>query len=372
MKRRNFILSILSVTLLTVITLLAVFTTETSAHESSILAQVYFASPLSVEEVFDMVNDTSVEVMILESNFWVGDRSVHDFYFIQPQVEVASIEADYNENRLGFFADTLAGKSGLRSDQVNELEKHFDAMEQMISDNNAGVISIAQITIFGLKEEIEKLLEVNSSKISEVQFQDQSIDTNVNEQQVKSQPSSGIQATWYPNSGTSYTYAYNSSSRYTQQYMKWTNKSFSSSQTYEHEYFLYNYNNDGTYLYGGSSSFPNCFPVVNYASTTWPSTSYPYLDTRLKENLTGCESNEVEFTIGAAKASALSNNTTYYTYFRTANGNVSTDKFKLSAQLGHRNPSSCYTTWCSWSDSRTTLIPAWSTQVPGYKSWTKQ
>lgn len=173
-----------------------------------------------------------------------------------------------------------------------------------------------------------------------------------------------------PNSGTSYFYPSSSGGRYVQQNMKWNAIYFSWDQTYEHDVFLYNYDNQ-TYLNPGSSSYHGCYPVTLYAATSWPSAAKPYIDTRLSDNLVSCEKNELAFTIGAAQASALQANVNYYTYMRTTAGNASSDNFKLQAQIGHRNPTNCYTTWCSWGDESINLVPAWSSLVPGTKTWTR-
>lgn len=85
--------------------------------------------------------------------------------------------------------------------------------------------------------------------------------------------------------------------------MKWDNVSFNSTQTYEHELFYDRY--DGaTYLNGNSTVAVGCFPVAEYVATSFPSSSRPYIDTRVKEN-GQCETSELEYTIGAFQANQL-------------------------------------------------------------------
>jgi hypothetical protein len=151
--------------------------------------------------------------------------------------------------------------------------------------------------------------------------------------------------------------------------MTWPANYFAPEETYEHKVYLYNYDRK-TYLDGTSTSYPNCYPTTTYAATTWPTASYPYLDTRLAENLISCEIDELSYTIGAAQANAIPANVNHYTYIRTANGNDISDKFKLQGQVGYRNPSTCYTTWCSAKYKIYTIIFSWSTAVPGTQSWT--
>jgi hypothetical protein len=93
------------------------------------------------------------------------------------------------------------------------------------------------------------------------------------------------------------------------------------------------------------------------------------LDTRLANNLIQCEVDELAFTIGAARANQLQANVMYHNYIRTANGNATSDKFKVQAQVGHRSPDGCDTTWCSFGDENVRLVPAWSDAVPGTREW---
>ncbi|MCK5023643.1 MAG: fibronectin type III domain-containing protein, partial [Candidatus Aenigmarchaeota archaeon] len=171
-----------------------------------------------------------------------------------------------------------------------------------------------------------------------------------------------------PNSGTSYFYPSSHGGRYVYQFMKWDAVNFSEEQTYEHDVFLYNYDKR-TYLDGNTTAYPGCWPKLTYASTSWPAASRPYIDTRFDPNMVSCETEELAYTIGAAQASALQANINYYTYIRTEYGNDSTDKFKLNAQIGHRIPNGCYSTWCSFGDQSYELVPSWY-YVPGTKSWT--
>jgi hypothetical protein len=149
--------------------------------------------------------------------------------------------------------------------------------------------------------------------------------------------------------------------------MKWSTMGFLSDQTYEHKVNLYNYERK-TYLDGTSTAYPDCYPTTVYAVTSWPQDARPYLDTRFDINK--CEIDELAYTIGAAQANALQVNTNYYTYMRFANGNDTTDRFKLQGQVGYRNPNYCYTTWCAAKYKIYTIIPSWSNAVPGVQSWT--
>jgi hypothetical protein len=151
-------------------------------------------------------------------------------------------------------------------------------------------------------------------------------------------------------------------------YMLWDNPGFGYNDTYEQDIFMWNGDNAGrkTYLNKNSSLFPDCMPIVKYATSNLPSA---YLDTRLKSDLggVGCEDwfDEVSFTIGSAAARGIQSNTWYVNYIETMKGDRDRPAIKISAQFGERRPElcadrsfclgsigfECYTTWCSWPTS---------------------
>jgi hypothetical protein len=184
------------------------------------------------------------------------------------------------------------------------------------------------------------------------------------------QTSSGGRA---PDVGASYVYPSANGGRYTRQTMRWGNfPGFRYEETYEHDFFLYNYDR-ATYLDPRNIGYPNCLPAATYWSTTWPASSRPYLDTRFGQN-SKCEVDELAYTVGAAFANQLFNGITYETYIRTANGNANSDRFRLSGQIGYRSPvTNCPRdwTWCSFGKYSVVLVPAWSVNVPNTRSWVK-
>jgi|GEM_PF-3155899 hypothetical protein len=143
-------------------------------------------------------------------------------------------------------------------------------------------------------------------------------------------------------------------------WMKWNNRNFGTNDTYEHEVYLYNYDdsvssNRKTYMTKSGTGSPNCMPTVQYAASNLPS---PYLDTRLDQN-GSCDhsGNEVSYTIGTPVASSLSNTAMYFTYWQTDEGALYKPIFKVQGQLGYRLPSNCLTTWCSFKSTTLKLIP---------------
>jgi len=306
--------------------------------------QIELKNPVSPDALFAAGNNTSFDEMILESNFIVNNEAVHDFYVVDPRNKNKNIKEDYIKNRRAFLAD-LKGANQIASNSSNDIEN----------------ILITKITVTGENSSIDQIkkglaIDKINIKNSQPDIAPQTSGKTVSkETRLLDNKSVSVAVavlplyTLVPNSGTSYFYPSSSGGRYTQQNMKWNSINFSTEQTYEHDIFLYNYDRK-TYLDGSSTAYPGCYPNATYAATSWPAVSKPYLDTRLSENLVSCEVDELAYTIGAAQASALQANVDYYTYIRTANGNDTADKFKLQGQVGHRTPSNCYTTWCSFGD----------------------
>lgn len=331
---------------------------------NSSTVQIELKNPVSPDALFAAGNNTSFDEMIIESNFTVNNEAVHDFYVVDPKNKNKNIKEDYIKNRKAFLAD-LKGANQISSNSSNGIDN----------------ILITKITVTGENsniEQIKKGLEIDKINVKNNQpniVPQTNGKAGPKEARLLDNKNSFVTAavfplyTLIPNSGTSYFYPSAYGGRYTQQNMKWNSINFSTEQTYEHDIFLYNYDRK-TYLDGSSTAYPGCYPNATYAATSWPAASQPYLDTRLSENLVSCEIDELAYTIGAAQASALQANVDYYTYIRTADGNDSSDKFKLQGQIGHRTPSNCFTTWCSFGDQSYNIIRAWSTNVPGTQSWT--
>lgn len=357
---------------------------------STLEAHILFTNPIPVSEAIRLADGVEVNPLMVEGDFQLGDAIVHDFFLLDAELSqlniddaVQQVEEDYLESRLAFFADMLATEDELGPEEKIQLQAQFESMEMAINDLQAPPLLINSILVSAEAVKIDELrLEVNNNieqivvdskdalpftaPTGEVNIVDDSAAARISSPQAVESD-----AAWYPNLGYSFAHPSQYGGRYTTQYMKWDNASFNSNQTYEHDFFLYNYDGQ-TYLNPNSTVYPDCMPLVSYAATSWPAEAKPYLDTRLAQSpLVGCETKEVPYTIGAAQASQLSSATWYYNYIRTSDGNAETDRFKLQAQLGHRTPSGCYTTWCSFSDEILNLVPAWNDSVPGTMIWSR-
>ena len=336
--------------------------------------QIELKKPVTLDALFPIGTNFSSDEIILESKFTFDGEDIYDFYVVSSKGKKKNIKEDYIKNRKAFLTDTKDVKkiSSTNSKNVenilvtkitvtdkkgniNEMKKGLEISK--INIKPAQSVIAPQIFEKPIPKEVHLLDDKNDvgkmtdNKTFSVAVESASLDSLV------------------PNSGTSYFYPSSYGGRYVYQFMKWDAVNFSEEQTYEHDVFLYNYDRK-TYLNGDSTSYPGCYPTVTYAATSWPAESKPYLDTRFSMYSPTCEINELAYTIGAAKASALQANIKYYTYIRTENGNDLSDKFVLNAQIGHRSPSYCYTTWCSFGDETHALIPKWSSTVPGTQTWT--
>lgn len=176
--------------------------------------------------------------------------------------------------------------------------------------------------------------------------------------------------TWWPNFGTSYVDA-DSTGRYTRQTMKWNANVFNTDDTYEHDFFLYNYDRSA-YLDSRTGYYSGCEPFHTDWYADWGTAAAPYLDTRLAEPGSGfCEVDELPYTIGAGQPSRIDTSLSHYTWIHTLKGIATSDRFKLQAQLGYQNPRGCTSTWCSFGGrGLRILVPAWSINVPGVRQWT--
>lgn len=328
-------------------------------------AKFEFKDPVNLDNFIAIKKKYQLKQIILESKFKYKDSEINDFYVIDNLNKSKDIKEDYIKSRKSFILDIERSTQFSTISDVKDIEN----------------ILISKVTITGSKNNLDKIkkdLEKNKAKVVSFEAEDFDKLQPRKNRIPKEAPSpkkdanvvslATVSDSMIPKSGTSYFYPSSYGGRYVQQNMRWPSVSFSSEQTYEHDVFLYNYDRK-TYLDGTSTAYPGCYPNATYAATNWPSASKPYLDTRFAESLSGCEIDELAYTIGAAQADALQANTDYYTYIRTADGNDTSDKFKLQAQIGHRTPASCYSTWCSFGDQSYNLVPAWSSTVPGTQSW---
>lgn len=369
-------------------------------------AKVKFKKPKQVKDIVELASRNNVKLDELESSYIVGNREIYSGYIVDSDKPDATtktateLESYIKEARLNFFNDMVAGEDNLSSEERKELKPHLDAMKAALAKRDVGEILVVKATLSGELSNLKQLSQNND--LEQVDIKDKErLDIIQKQNKIQREKLQGekdflkqltrfskssrfleslnpatllaqtTSSTWYPNSGRSETgqSANAPYERYTRQFMRWNANRFLSTDTYEHEFYLDDV--DGrTYLSTTTSSTPQCMPQVRDWNTTWTFATNPYLDTRLEQS-GGCEQDIVGFVLGAATASNITSGVTHYTYIRTYDGNITSDRFYLSAQRGHRDSTHCVTTWCSFGDTKVTLVPQWSVNVPRVKDWTR-
>lgn len=380
--------------------------TNTGTVEMLPKAKVKFKKPLLVEDVVKLKDKNKVKLKQIDSELIVGDSPTYGIYNVdlnpnQPSITTKTateLESYIKKERLAYFADMVAGENNLSVEERAELKPQLDVMKAALKNRDAGSVRVTQATFSGEPLNLQQLSQdANAEKVDVedkefIKKENQKLKLPTSEESRLDQHKPFLKvprliaslnpapllaqttsSTWYPNSGRSEIgqSANAANERYTKQYMRWNANRFGASQTYEHEFFLDDYDYH-TYLYKYNSHWPDCMPGVTSVQSTWGSAARPYLDTRLEQPGQGfCESGELGYVVGAAQANRISSGVTHHTYIRTYNGGTSSDRFFLRAQLGHRSPNDCFTTWCSFGDARLTLVPQWSVNVPGVKDWVR-
>lgn len=178
---------------------------------------------------------------------------------------------------------------------------------------------------------------------------------------------------WAPKNGRVYVNpsSRGTGNRYATQYMTWVQDNFGSSSGYEHDFFLNNSSGStlgpGTYFSRAEKGGWRRYPDFEYASTSWPSSSKPYVDTRF-----GDGNVEISYTIGMVEADEIVANKEYFTYLRFKNGNASRDNAKLVAKRTGRNRAVCPLNpdqWCMFENDSQTIYKAWDLQIPASRRW---
>lgn len=350
-----------------------------------------------VDNLQKMIDGENIKSLVLQSNFKIGSEDMTDFISVSGEFDkLNELSRQYKDYRNNMLKGLLATTKSLESQDSVNVSRTFEEKDvaTAIAENQGLDPSFNRVK-FVLSGE-ENLASFVKSKISEnslikssisyrLDSQDRekmdtpttnsivSMDNNLDSGKLKASCS------WVPN----YTQTFfgdsdevgGSNSRMYYNFSWWNCPSFSVNQTYEDDVFLYNYNTEPswqkTYLSKDTTSWPDCFPVIQYASSNLPS---PYLDTRLSLTPFTCDNTEgeVSYTIGSAKASEIKAGQWYLNYMSTSKGSYSKPYFKVQPQLGERRPSSCanawqcqwevrnynwsnepnyqcYTTWCSWA-----------------------
>lgn len=317
---------------------------------------------------------------MLESDYEVGGH-VHDFFVSPPNVGAADVAQAYEENRLAAFGDMIDNAATLKPEDQAELQTQINATKEAVARNDAGEVTVSEVTLSGEQATLETLNSDANAASTGVGIESTEVE-NVSALEAQGQaeaeaeppvgppgpdefateqgglPYSGFDepaddatasaSTWYPDYGKSVVLesSVKPGYRYTGQYHRWNGNTMTYNNTYEHDFFLGNY--DGkTYLTSVMGVVPNCKPRADFVMTTYPAAAKAYLDTNYNGRY-ACERREIAYTIGAAVSGALTSGKMYYNYIRTYAGNTSQDHARLYAQRGFRNPYNCFSAFCSF------------------------
>lgn len=331
--------------------------------------QIYFVEDKSIENLLKEAHEYKLQVVSLRASFGDSEIRFTDFYSLSSKkMNEKRIIKDYKKSREGFLLDTIKNMEDLKSQKkgsaVEEItENTLSSLQKLRKEVGKKNIKIESAVIRGNIQNVkiakEKMGITKIEKIGQA-IQDNKADDFESNQIKVEVPNTN---TWAPKRGTSYTGPSYPGGRFVSQYMWWDNVSgFNSTSTYEHDFFLNNY--DGKTYLDASQNWLG-MPKIIYAATNLP---HPYIDSRAMD-----PAGEKAYVIGCSDADSIRANTSYwyFTYIRTANGNTNTDKAKLQAQLAYRDPSWCYgNTWCvPHSLATVNLIPAWRINVPGLHYW---
>lgn len=329
--------------------------------------EVNFSEPLPVTQLFQLFDEKPVRLEALKSTFDLQNAVPYtDYYFLKSGESSRDVQSDFQKERDAFIIDTMENLHAISAEQNakprDRAKNQTESFEKFVQGEDIHEnIKIHGVLLRGetpvIKSVLRKLEIQHDLKLHPVMEQQNLAPLNKTQLPLLAASTNY----WIPAEGYSYVYPSSYGGRYSSQYIWWpTTIGFTVFDTYEHDFFLNNY--DGkTYLSAAQDSWGN--PSVNYASTNLP---YPYLDTRYGDN-----SGEKAYTIGSASAISIKSSTDYYyqTYIRTADGNTGSDSAKIQAQKGYRNPTSCYSTWCSYASETINLISAWNVSVPGSATW---
>lgn len=299
----------------------------TSAEE----IKLKFSKALEQEELLSVIND--VEYNIEELYFEHGD--IQGGYTIEQDESLDGAFRRLQESHLNFLSTAISDESQEVTKYNEKLLKDLLRSEKITKDSK---FKVSGVTITTNDDNYDTLL---NPLVSEVHIK--SKETGVTP--VVSALSSYYVAArlWYPTRGTAKvdktiaynTFYFNDASGFDY---------FNGILTYEHETQVYDKNFSD---YGGywSSNLPNAYKDT------------PFLDSI--DN----------FTIGSSKASSIVANTKYYTSMSLKSGSASSASVRIKGQLGHRSPSSCYSTWCIYADMTTPTLKS-LTAPASTVSWT--
>lgn len=356
---------------------------------------VYLVSPTELSTAIREMERYGLRVQTFQRQYRMGGQTVVDGYFLTPvdqsQADIPALEGQYWQSygaMLRDIAQDIArGKPSMIDataeaawqsyiNDIEEAQEDFSVIEGCWATGTCPRVYVVSTLVSG---DAAALREVaNSSLVTRVdvrsrvgQETEPTTDTHAT-----AAPAAVLLVpinTWVPKNGDIHVHPSSyPGERYITNWMYWDTATrvsgFGPNSAYEHDFFLNNSSTSkygpGTYLTAAQSL--NGIPSVSYWSSNLPS---PYLDTRLSD-----PDYLKAYTIGCAYADGIAHGVWYSYHIRAANGPAAIDNGCLQAQLAHRSPSSCYTTWCVYMDQIENIYPC-STYlvdpIPGDFYWVK-
>ncbi|OGY84910.1 MAG: hypothetical protein A3F54_04155 [Candidatus Kerfeldbacteria bacterium RIFCSPHIGHO2_12_FULL_48_17] len=343
---------------------------------------------ITVEDVWGMVSKYHLTLVRIETDYMMGDREWFDTVYSPQARSSQELYEEIIQARREIWGN-ICKEDPLSSDEETQYQAGIDFLQ--MADDEIDAPQIFSVFLAGTRPGLRAAVNTLA--------QDQDVpylSEVINQFLMNDEPPPVTTAAapdkekWLPEDGSVVTGPSSTSGyRYVTQTLRWDDKSgFAASghySTYEHEFFLYNYTGGsyqaGTYLSAASTAWPACYPNLKSSSHNYPASAYAYLDTRLTYK-GSCPSsfNEVEFTHGLVFASKISAWTNYKVTMTVANGNTSTDEFKLQGDIGYctSSASTCAAnlTWGVYSENLHERIEpdssgVWNKTVPGTKYWTE-
>jgi hypothetical protein len=344
--------------------------------------------PTSVDVVVKTLQGESFDATSVQGSFTVNGQTIQDFMTIMPNQGSSDVYSKWSDGRKALIAQLK--KSGF-------FEKNAKFTSINVSVDDSATFMVKNITVYGDKQAALKAVEKFNGTRSNFESSSSDVNTLSAPASKKSNKAQSVSPigngqivalaatantpyyTLVPISGSVITGLFTAPgvtnpTRGVLNYVSWNNNGFASDQTYEHDFFLSA--DQGTYFARSFSLPPWCQPNAVYAATSWPSTSYPYLDSDLESNGLCSSSGNIAYSIGAAQANAITSGVTHFTAILMPNGDATTDTFLLQGQVGYRNPTFCNSTLCSFpygyssGNATTHYSIITSGSVPNTQSWT--
>jgi len=353
------------------------------------IAMVYLARPTNLDLVLNEIASYNVDVLAFHRQQRFGNQVITDGFYLTPndrakiKTESKTLQERYwqsygatlvdlsqampsNSSQTG--SDSQEAPASQEDEMLNQQKKDFSIIDGCWINHTCPDIEVVSLLILGNATSFSTL---SASPLIE-RIDIKPLEGKVSEYKPTPIASLSSYESWVPSRGSINIHpSVVPGERYVENQILWDTASrlsaFGSDSTYEHDFFLNDSDTSGhgpgTYLSDAQNILGE--PTVSYWVSDLPR---PYLDTRF-----GDPSYVKAFTIGSAEADSIQPGIFYYYYIRTSNGDANIDNGYLVAQIGQRNPSWCYTTWCAFGVQDPEVIYSPSTYnvdpIPGDFIW---